>query len=288
MWWHVEEAAAWTVVQAGGRGKSGDQVELGQEEVDEELLVEVHNYQEPVAQGVVRAADLLQVQHLQCLHLAVLKFCSAQSRCPFTSVNALSSATAVRNRQVNATKYHNEWYCSFELTCNIQPLNKMQLVVSIEELCYHVSAWLMQAAHNSPAQGHGSPRKQKQAGIISRLCGRSSQTEDAHVPGKKWVQVFDHAGAKWGHVLLSSWLDTSEERTVMHQSSPPPPMMQTLMTLPQQPYLPPPPSYLPPLQNTRDLGGGVVSQGKGYQQLTSWQVMAQPSPHTQYDTLGHD
>lgn len=49
------------MVQAGGRGKSGDQVELGQEEVDEELLVEVHNYQEPVAQGVVRAADLLQV-----------------------------------------------------------------------------------------------------------------------------------------------------------------------------------------------------------------------------------
>ena len=59
--WPAEEAAAWTVVQAGGRGKSGDQVELGQEEVDEELLVEVHNYQEPVAQGVVRAADLLQV-----------------------------------------------------------------------------------------------------------------------------------------------------------------------------------------------------------------------------------
>ncbi|KAL3142941.1 hypothetical protein ABBQ38_003227 [Trebouxia sp. C0009 RCD-2024] len=183
-----EEAAAWTVVQAGGRGKSGDQVELGQEEVDEELLVEVHNCQEPVAQGVVRAADLLQ------------------------------------------------------------------------------------AAHNSPAQGHGSPRKQKQAGFISRLCGRSSQYEDAHVPGKKWVQVFDHAGAKWGHVLLSSWLDTSEEMTVMHQAPPPMPMMQPLMALPQQPYLPPPPSYLPPLQNTRDLSGGVVSQGKGYQQLTSWQV----------------
>lgn len=51
------------MVQAGGRGKSGDQVELGQEEVDEELLVEVHNCQEPVAQGVVRAADLLQVPH---------------------------------------------------------------------------------------------------------------------------------------------------------------------------------------------------------------------------------
>ena len=154
----------------------------------------------------------------------------------------------------------------------------MQLVVGSEELYCHVCVWLMQAAHNSPAQGHGSPRKQKQAGFISRLCGRSSQTEDAHVPGKKWVQVFDHAGAKWGHVLLSSWLDTSEERTVMHQSSPPPPMMQTLMALPQQPYLPPPPSYLPPLQNTRDLGGGVVSQGKGYQQLTSWQVMVPASP----------
>lgn len=70
MWWRAEEAAAWTVVQAGGRGKSGDQVELGQEEVDEELLVEVHNYQEPVAQGIVKAADLLQVLHLDCLKLA--------------------------------------------------------------------------------------------------------------------------------------------------------------------------------------------------------------------------
>ena len=49
------------MVQASGRGKNGDQVELGQEEMNEELLVEVHNYQEPVAQGVVRAADLLQV-----------------------------------------------------------------------------------------------------------------------------------------------------------------------------------------------------------------------------------
>ena len=146
----------------------------------------------------------------------------------------------------------------------------------------------MQAAHNSPAQGHGSPRKQKQAGFISRLCGRSSQYEDAHVPGKKWVQVFDHAGAKWGHVLLSSWLDTSEERTVMHHSSPPPPMMQPLMAPPQQSYLPPPPSYLPPLQNARDLGGGVVSQGKGYQQLTSWQVMAHPSPgHDSLITVQH-
>lgn len=77
MWWHAEEAAAWTVVQAGGRGKSGDQVELGQEEVDEELLVEIHNYQEPVAQGVVRATDLLQVLHLDCLHLIILKSCTA-------------------------------------------------------------------------------------------------------------------------------------------------------------------------------------------------------------------
>ena len=77
MWWHAEEAAAWTVVQAGGRGKSGDQVELGQEEVDEELLVEIHNYQEPVAQGVVRATDLLQVLHLHCLHLILLKSCTA-------------------------------------------------------------------------------------------------------------------------------------------------------------------------------------------------------------------
>ena len=57
----AEEAGAWTVVQASGRGKNGDQVELGQDELNEELLVEVHNFQEPIAQGVVRAADLLQV-----------------------------------------------------------------------------------------------------------------------------------------------------------------------------------------------------------------------------------
>ena len=57
----AEEAGAWTVVQPSGRGKNGDQVELGQDELNEELLVEVHNFQEPLAQGVVRASELLQV-----------------------------------------------------------------------------------------------------------------------------------------------------------------------------------------------------------------------------------
>ncbi len=54
----------------------------------------------------------------------------------------------------------------------------------------------VQAANNTPLVGHGSPRKQKQAGFISRLCGHGKESEDAHVPGKKWVQVFDHTGAK--------------------------------------------------------------------------------------------
>jgi len=54
----------------------------------------------------------------------------------------------------------------------------------------------VQAANNTPLLGHGSPRKQKQAGLISRLCGHGKESEDAHVPGKKWVQVFDHTGAK--------------------------------------------------------------------------------------------
>ena len=54
----------------------------------------------------------------------------------------------------------------------------------------------VQAADNTPLLGHGSPRKQKQAGFISRLCGHGKESEDAHVPGKKWVQVFDHTGAK--------------------------------------------------------------------------------------------
>ena len=60
--WCAEEAAAWTVVQPGGRGKIGDQVELDQGDIDEELLVEVHNYQDTVAQGSVRASELLQVR----------------------------------------------------------------------------------------------------------------------------------------------------------------------------------------------------------------------------------
>lgn len=54
----------------------------------------------------------------------------------------------------------------------------------------------VQAANNMPLVGHGSPRKQKQAGFIGRLCGHGKESEDAHVPGKKWVQVFDHTGAK--------------------------------------------------------------------------------------------
>ncbi len=72
--WCAEEAAAWTVVQASGRGKNGDQVELDQDEVNEELLVEVHNYQEPVAQGVVRASDLLQVLLFMLVSSAVTLF----------------------------------------------------------------------------------------------------------------------------------------------------------------------------------------------------------------------
>jgi len=71
-------------------------------------------------------------------------------------------------------------------------------------------------------------------------------------------------------VLLSSWLETSQERTVVHQAVPDP-MLQPLLA-PQQSYLPPPPAYLPPLDHTRDLAVGVVSQAKGYQQITSWQV----------------
>ena len=63
----VEEAGAWTVVQPSGRGKNGDQVELGQDELNEELLVEVHNFQEPLAQGVVRASELLQVTLIDLL-----------------------------------------------------------------------------------------------------------------------------------------------------------------------------------------------------------------------------
>ena len=70
-------------------------------------------------------------------------------------------------------------------------------------------------------------------------------------------------------MLLSSWLETSQERTVVHQAVPEP-MLQPLLP-PQQSYLPSP-AYLPPLEHTRDLAVGVVSQAKGYQQITSWQV----------------
>ena len=55
---------------------------------------------------------------------------------------------------------------------------------------------LMQAAHNTPLLAHGSPSKRKQAGFLSRLVGCDKKSEDADVPGKKWVQVFDHTGAK--------------------------------------------------------------------------------------------
>ena len=64
----------------------------------------------------------------------------------------------------------------------------------------------VQAANNTPPVGHGSPRKQKQAGFISRLCGNGKESEDAHVPGKKWVQVFDHTGAKSVVLLLPACL----------------------------------------------------------------------------------
>ena len=54
----------------------------------------------------------------------------------------------------------------------------------------------VQAANNSPMVGPGTQRKHKQAGFISRLCGYAKESEDANVPGKKWVQVFDANKAK--------------------------------------------------------------------------------------------
>lgn len=60
----------------------------------------------------------------------------------------------------------------------------------------------------------------------------------------------------------------------MYQAGAPQPLLQPLLaTAPAAAHLPPPPSYLPSLETTRDLAvGGVVAQGKGYQQITSWQV----------------
>lgn len=82
------------------------------------------------------------------------------------------------------------------------------------------------------------------------------------------------ACCRWGHVLLSSWLDIAEEKTIMYQAGMAQPLLQPLLTpAPAPAYVPPPPAYLPPLESTRDLAvGGVVAQGKGYQQITSWQV----------------
>lgn len=75
-------------------------------------------------------------------------------------------------------------------------------------------------------------------------------------------------------MLLSSWLDIAEEKTIMYQADNTQPLLQPLLpAAPAPAYVPPPPAYLPPLEMTRDLAvGGVVAQGKGYQQITSWQV----------------
>ena len=87
---------------------------------------------------------------------------------------------------------------------------------------------------------------------------------------------YDAACCRWGHVLLSSWLDMAEEKTIMYQAGSTQPLLQPLLApapAPAPTYVPPPPAYLPPLETTRDLAvGGVMAQGKGYQQITSWQV----------------
>lgn len=84
------------------------------------------------------------------------------------------------------------------------------------------------------------------------------------------------ACCRWGHVLLSSWLDIAEEKTIMYQAGSTQPLLQPLLApapAPAPTYVPPPPAYLPPLETIRDLAvGGVMAQGKGYQQITSWQV----------------
>ena len=63
-------------------------------------------------------------------------------------------------------------------------------------LCLSSIPRCVQAANNSPVQVQLSPSKSKPAGFISRLCGSKRESEDASVPGKKWVQVFDHNGIK--------------------------------------------------------------------------------------------
>ena len=88
----AEEAGAWTVIQASGRGKGGDQVELGQDELNEELLVEVHNYQEPIAQGVVLAADLLQVTPSHSTDICYFPFLASPVICSSSAASSSSSS----------------------------------------------------------------------------------------------------------------------------------------------------------------------------------------------------
>ena len=67
----AEESHVWTTVGADGRSLNAGVVELGAEDREDELIVEVHNEQDCVARGSIPMVDLWQVGHSCLLYSGV-------------------------------------------------------------------------------------------------------------------------------------------------------------------------------------------------------------------------
>ncbi|KAK9806759.1 hypothetical protein WJX72_001747 [[Myrmecia] bisecta] len=100
--------------------------------------------------------------------------------------------------------------------------------------------WKVAGEHNS-LDFCELPRRRT---LLQRLCCRPVPLED-DVYGKQWVQVYDAHGNRYGHVLLATWMSTSDHTVMAHTSTVEPPPLLT---------------------------DGFTHNAKGYQQITSWQV----------------
>ena len=62
----AEDFAYWTGLTASGRAQQGDIAELALDDLNAEVMVEVHNQSGGIATGVVHTGELLQVWQAAC------------------------------------------------------------------------------------------------------------------------------------------------------------------------------------------------------------------------------
>ncbi|KAK9868824.1 hypothetical protein WJX84_006782 [Apatococcus fuscideae] len=119
------------------------------------------------------------------------------------------------------------------------------------------AADLYQAAVGVSGEGYAEHLTRARAWFpcIKKLPCKSKNVYDVDVFGKKWVPLFDRAGGRYGHVLLSAWSASNEEVVAL------PPPADAALLLPE------------PLSTPDAAFDGLnEARSKGTQTMTSWQV----------------